>query len=144
MTKKIFPAGLLLLMFTACSQIPDVISKFQDGVNSNDTSKASSTISKTAQDYNSLANNNWSGLQSQIQNWRQNGNYTFSSLVQTGSGDLIDVSCNVKADFGTRLGKFQMSNDADFLFFKSWKIKKWLVDSGSGSFTNSPYLTRIK
>ena len=135
-------AVLCLLIFSACSRIPDVISKFQDGINNKDAVKVSQTISKSATQYTSLANNNWSGLAAQIVVWSAGGTYQFSGLTESITGDDATVSGTaVMSVVGSRPCSFQMVNEEEFLFFKAWKIKQWtLVRNG----TNILYLQRAQ
>jgi len=141
--KKIYLSLIaIFLLGLACSKIPDTISKFQDGINNNDYLKVAETISKDANDYNSLSNNDWSGLKDQIQNWRSAGDYTFSSVPESASSSPADINCSVKNDNGSFNCYFQMEKSG---IFPSWKIMKWKIDSdNNGSYDTSYILVKNK
>ncbi|GEM_PF-5561665 len=133
--KIIFTVAVAVLALTLfnCTGKPDkTISSFADAVNANKVADAGALISETATKYDDLKNNNWSGLQASIDNWRQAGNMSFTGLSSTESGDNIIVNGTYVNDLGSKPTIFTMVKESDFLFlFYSYKIKEWRYDENS-------------
>jgi hypothetical protein len=126
-------AASSLFLMVACTGKPeDTVTKFAAAVNANKAEEAGKYISPAAQQYDNLRNNNWSGLQSLINNWRNAGKMSFTDLKASGSGDEILLNGSYVSDLGTKAALFKMVKESDFLFlFYSYKIKEWKYDENS-------------
>jgi len=146
MKKNFLSLSLTVLLLTGCApKISDTIDKFAAGINDNDVIKVSQTISSEAEDYDALSNNNWSGLAEQINNWRYQAPYDFSNLEENITGDLADVYCTVSMNGGiNRPSYFQLHLEYSFLFFRSWKIKKWKIDASGNGFDDDAFRLQKK
>jgi len=131
-----------IFMFTACStKIQDTLTTFEDGLDAGDAAKVGGTLSKDCINYDTYANNNWSGLNALMDtSWNLEGPYDFSDFNITENGDQADVNCTVADSLGTFPSYFKMVQESGFLS-KSWKILKWdIVVSG----TNNVRIERFK
>lgn len=122
-----------LFLMAACTGKPEnTIADFAAAVNANDAEEAGKHISTAAQQYDNLQNNNWSGLQSLINNWRNAGKMSFTGLTESESGEEIIMNGSYVSDLGTKAALFKMVKESDFLFLAySYKIKEWKYDENS-------------
>ena len=114
-----------LFLMVACTGKPEnTIADFAAAVNANDAEDAGKQISTSAQQYDNLQNNNWSGLQGLINNWRSAGKMSFTGLTETESGDEIIMNGSYVSDLGSKAALFKMVKESDFLFLAySYTVK---------------------
>jgi hypothetical protein len=138
-TSLVLSAAVLVLTTAACTpKISDTLEKFAQGINGNNADKVSPLISKEAEDYNALSNNNWAGLSEQVDLWHNQAPFTFTDLEENIDGDTATVICTAEMGTGTSPSYFEMRQEPSF-FIKTWKIKKWKIDASGDGFPDDDF-----